>query len=228
MKRIERRRHPRHRAEDLRAFARSSTSTTAAGFWMATRRTWATRSTDRAAVTQRGSSVQGDGCGAEGLHGGAEGQRVAGAVCVAGSGVCPRGGGDGADRESRVCPVNSRLEDACRRLSAEMQAAVLLLIEALASAPGSSATDARKASGSFGPWLTAESAAKYLDFTAECKNPREAFRRFAKRHGIIPRGSVGERPRWHRNDLDRAVTLFEEETTRRSRKASTTGSRRMR
>lgn len=54
-------------------------------------------------------------------------------------------------------------------------------------------------------WMTAETAAKYLDFTAECKRPREAFRQFARRHGLIPRGNAGGRPRWHRSDLDRAV-----------------------
>lgn len=58
-------------------------------------------------------------------------------------------------------------------------------------------------------WMTAETAARYLDFSAECKCPREAFRQFARRHGLIPRGSVGGRPRWHRRDLDLAVTHIE-------------------
>lgn len=56
----------------------------------------------------------------------------------------------------------------------------------------------------YGVWLTAASAAHYLDFTASCKEPTEAFRRWAKRAGIVPafRGDV---PLYARADLDRAI-----------------------
>lgn len=54
-------------------------------------------------------------------------------------------------------------------------------------------------------WMTATTAALYLDFQ-HAKNPRRCFAEFARRKNLVPRGRRGDRPLWHRPDLDRAVT----------------------
>lgn len=54
----------------------------------------------------------------------------------------------------------------------------------------------------YGPWLTAESAAEYLDFHG--KDPVHAFRQFARRKGI-PCAYRGDRPLYRRTDLDKAI-----------------------
>lgn len=54
-----------------------------------------------------------------------------------------------------------------------------------------------------GRWLTAASAAEYLDFT-HCKNPTQAFRMFARRAKLVP-GRRGDVPVYHTLDLDLAV-----------------------
>jgi hypothetical protein len=51
-------------------------------------------------------------------------------------------------------------------------------------------------------WMTAQTAAKYLDFTG--KDPAEAFRVWAKRHGV-PTARRGSRVLYHRSDLLRAI-----------------------
>lgn len=51
-------------------------------------------------------------------------------------------------------------------------------------------------------WMTAQSAAKYLDFSG--KDPVDAFRVWAKRHGV-PTAHRGSRLLYHRTDLDRAI-----------------------
>lgn len=57
----------------------------------------------------------------------------------------------------------------------------------------------------FGPWLNAESAAAYLDFS-NCKHPTQAFRKWARR--VDPPLTVAHRgdvPLYFRDDLDRAI-----------------------
>lgn len=57
----------------------------------------------------------------------------------------------------------------------------------------------------FGPWLNAASAARYLDFS-DCRDPVNAFRKWARR--VDPPLSVahrGDRPLYFRADLDRAI-----------------------
>jgi hypothetical protein len=54
----------------------------------------------------------------------------------------------------------------------------------------------------FGPWLTAESAARYLDFTG--KTPAATFRAWAKRHGIHT-AHRGSRVLYAKVDLLRAI-----------------------
>jgi hypothetical protein len=111
--------------------------------------------------------------------------------------------------------VNSRLEEACRRLSVEMQAAVLPFIEALASASVPLANSSYKAGGEMVPlrtawplWMTSETAAQYLDFGG-CKDPKAAFRKFVASAGLIPRARRGRIPLWARRDLDSAVIVVE-------------------
>lgn len=65
-----------------------------------------------------------------------------------------------------------------------------------------------KVRAEFPLWMTATTAAEYLDFS-QCKHPRIAFVCFARRKGIEPRGHRGRIPLYHRNDLDRAVTVIE-------------------
>jgi hypothetical protein len=54
----------------------------------------------------------------------------------------------------------------------------------------------------YGPWLTAESAAEYLDFRGV--DPVNAFRKFARRQGIAC-AYRGDRPLYRRSDLDKAI-----------------------
>ncbi len=54
----------------------------------------------------------------------------------------------------------------------------------------------------YGPWLTAESAAAYLDFRG--KYPVDAFRKFARRQGIAC-AYRGDRPLYRRTDLEKAI-----------------------
>lgn len=66
----------------------------------------------------------------------------------------------------------------------------------------------------FGPWLNAESAAAYLDFS-NCKDPVGAFRKWVRR--VDPPLSIAHRgdvPLYYRDDLDRAInaSLAHEET----------------
>jgi hypothetical protein len=56
---------------------------------------------------------------------------------------------------------------------------------------------------SFGPFLNAESAARFLDFS-DCKEPVEAFRAWAKRKGIVA-GHRGTKLVYAKADLVRAV-----------------------
>lgn len=51
-------------------------------------------------------------------------------------------------------------------------------------------------------WMNAATAAKYLDIDA--KEPAEAFRVWAKRHGV-PTARRGSRVLYHRADIDRAI-----------------------
>lgn len=51
-------------------------------------------------------------------------------------------------------------------------------------------------------WMSAATAAKYLDIQA--KEPAEAFRVWAKRHGV-PTARRGSRVLYHRTDIDRAI-----------------------
>lgn len=51
-------------------------------------------------------------------------------------------------------------------------------------------------------WMNAQTAATYLDFTG--KDPAEAFRVWAKRHGV-PSARRGSRVLYARADLDRAI-----------------------
>lgn len=62
-------------------------------------------------------------------------------------------------------------------------------------------------------WMTAATAAKYLDFSS-CKDPRDAFDHFARKTGLVARGRRGDVRLWHRLDLDRAVTKIAPEVTR--------------
>lgn len=55
----------------------------------------------------------------------------------------------------------------------------------------------------FGIWLTAESAAEYLDYGTDKKAVR-AFREFARRNGV-PTAHRGRRVLFARVDLDRAI-----------------------
>lgn len=57
-------------------------------------------------------------------------------------------------------------------------------------------------------WMTTDTAAAYLDFT-RCKDPRDAFRLFARKNGIVARGRRGDVPLYARDDLDRAVRVVE-------------------
>lgn len=59
-------------------------------------------------------------------------------------------------------------------------------------------------------WMTAQTAAAYLDFS-HCKDPKEAFRKFGAAVGLVPRARRGRIPLWARRDLDRAVTIYEGE-----------------
>lgn len=61
----------------------------------------------------------------------------------------------------------------------------------------------------FGVWLTAHSAARYLDFS-HCADPVDAFRRFAKRAGLVARGRRGDVPLYARADLDKAIAIVHE------------------
>lgn len=54
----------------------------------------------------------------------------------------------------------------------------------------------------YGPWLTRESAAEYLDFRG--KDPVHAFAQFARRKGIAC-AYRGDRPLYRRADLDKAI-----------------------
>jgi len=53
-------------------------------------------------------------------------------------------------------------------------------------------------------WLNAKSAAAYLAFD-DCKEPAEAFRVWAKRHGIPSRRRGQRRLLYLKSDLDRAI-----------------------
>ena len=55
----------------------------------------------------------------------------------------------------------------------------------------------------FGPFLNAESAARFLDFS-DCREPVEAFRAWAKRKGICA-GHRGSKLVYAKADLLRAV-----------------------
>jgi len=52
-------------------------------------------------------------------------------------------------------------------------------------------------------WMNAKTAAAYLDMT-DCKEPDEAFRVWAKRHGV-PTARRGKRVLYQRRDIDRAI-----------------------
>lgn len=51
-------------------------------------------------------------------------------------------------------------------------------------------------------WMSAATAAKYLDIQA--REPAEAFRVWAKRHGV-PTARRGSRVLYHRDDILRAI-----------------------
>lgn len=51
-------------------------------------------------------------------------------------------------------------------------------------------------------WMNAQTAAAYLDI--QCKEPGEAFRVWAKRHGV-PTARYGSRVRYLKRDIDRAI-----------------------
>lgn len=51
-------------------------------------------------------------------------------------------------------------------------------------------------------WMNAATAAKYLDI--DCREPAEAFRVWAKRHGV-PTARRGSRVLYHRDDILRAI-----------------------
>jgi hypothetical protein len=51
-------------------------------------------------------------------------------------------------------------------------------------------------------WMNATTAAAYLDI--QCKEPAEAFRVWAKRHGV-PTARRGSRVLYQRRDIDRAI-----------------------
>lgn len=57
-------------------------------------------------------------------------------------------------------------------------------------------------------WMTTETAARYLDF-GHAKNPRKCFAEFARKKQLVARGRRGDRPLYHRRDLDQAVTVIE-------------------
>lgn len=56
----------------------------------------------------------------------------------------------------------------------------------------------------FGVWLTAESAAEYLDFGG-CKHPVRAFRAWADRQEGLRKRYRGDVPLWSRAELDSAI-----------------------
>ncbi len=66
-------------------------------------------------------------------------------------------------------------------------------------------------------WMTAKTAAAYLDF--EGKDPAEAFRVWAKRHGV-PTSRRGSRVLYHRTDLLRAIGADHRTGLTRSLKAA--------
>jgi hypothetical protein len=68
---------------------------------------------------------------------------------------------------------------------------------------------AAQASTDWPLWQTAATAARYLDFQ-HCADPVDAFRRFAKRVGLVPRGRRGDVPLFLRSDLDAAVSVVHE------------------
>lgn len=55
----------------------------------------------------------------------------------------------------------------------------------------------------YGPWLSAQSAAKFLDFS-DCREPVEAFRAWAKRHGVCA-AHRGSKLIYAKADLLRAI-----------------------
>lgn len=71
----------------------------------------------------------------------------------------------------------------------------------------------------FGVWLTAESAAEYLDFS-RCQHPARAFMAWARRTRGLVCGYRGDVPIWERADLDRAVRQRHESQPTSSRRAS--------
>lgn len=64
--------------------------------------------------------------------------------------------------------------------------------------------DARQQPRQFGVWLTAESAAEYLDFTG-CKHPARAFRAWADRQEGLRKRYRGDVPLWSRSELDAVI-----------------------
>jgi hypothetical protein len=52
-------------------------------------------------------------------------------------------------------------------------------------------------------WMNAKTAADYLDYS-DCREPAEAFRVWAKRHGV-PTARRGSRVLYDRKDIDRAI-----------------------
>jgi hypothetical protein len=52
-------------------------------------------------------------------------------------------------------------------------------------------------------WMSAATAATFLDMTT-CREPAEAFRVWAKRHGV-PTARRGSRVLYHRTDILRAI-----------------------
>lgn len=67
----------------------------------------------------------------------------------------------------------------------------------------------REAAPVFGVWLTAQSAAEYLDFS-RCADPVRAFRKWLARlpadRRVVP-GYRGDVPVYMRTDLDHAVRI---------------------
>lgn len=56
----------------------------------------------------------------------------------------------------------------------------------------------------FGVWLTAESAAEYLDFT-HCQHPVRAFHAWASRQPSLRKRYRGDVPLWSRVELDAVI-----------------------
>lgn len=52
-------------------------------------------------------------------------------------------------------------------------------------------------------WMNAKTAAAYLD-CSDCREPAEAFRVWAKRHGVLT-ARRGSRVLYSRTDIDRAI-----------------------